>query len=108
MKNILKATTLSLALLLGGCATWQTADGFEAGRLAAGALQDTAALVCEGPGFEGLTEEEKDKCENLDLAAEKAQEAIDALEAAWEDIAPVLGLPANVEAPKSEPEQPEE
>ncbi len=107
MKSILKVTTLSLALVLGGCATWQTADGFEAGRLAAGALQDTAALVCEGPGWEGLTEEEKVKCENLDLAAEKAQEAINALEAAWQDVAPVLGLPASVEAPKSELDQEE-
>ena len=105
MKKLL--TTIALAFALSGCATWKTADGFEAGRLANGAVMDTAALACEGEDAEKLTNAQKQKCDNLKLASEKLDEAIDAFEDAWEDIAPILGLPAAVTAPKT-PEKTEE
>lgn len=88
MKKIIP--TFIAVALLSGCAGWQTKDAFEAGRIAADAVGDTADLVCTGPEAAELTQLEAEKCAKMALARKELKEALDALEAAWEDIKPVL------------------
>jgi len=91
---------VSLLATSFGCATWQTKDGFEAGRLATQALQANASLVCEGEGSEDLSKKEQEKCDAFFKVSEDVVQSLIILEAAWKDLAPMFGLPEEVESQK--------
>lgn len=88
MKNVI--TTICLSAVLTGCATLQPSDAFEAQRIAAGAVDETADLVCTGEGAAELTDAEAVKCAKLKVSLRDLLEALDAVEKAWEDLAPII------------------
>lgn len=89
MKKYILGLLLTFPLFVTGCATWGAADSFQAARLGAQSLEKTSALTCKSP----LNHNPKTElaCAKFERETKKAQEAINSLEAAWKELAPLLG-----------------